>query len=136
VADRLRERITGLAWGICHGDFQCGNLHFDDDRKVTVFDFDAGGPGWLAFDLAPFARHTLRKAPAVWNAFVEGYIRKRRLSDLELEAVPLLVGLREIHLMGLKTRGAQEAWWDSWWTEFQLPEAVTTLQEWVNPHPG
>jgi Ser/Thr protein kinase RdoA (MazF antagonist) len=140
MADRLRERITGLAtglaWGICHGDFHCSNLHFDDDRKVTVFDFDAGGPGWLAFDLVPFARNTLGKAPAVWNGFLEGYARKRRLSAPELEAVPLLVGLREIYLMGLKTRGAQEAWWDCWWTEFQLPEAVTTLREWVNPYLG
>jgi Ser/Thr protein kinase RdoA (MazF antagonist) len=141
LADRLREQITvlaagGLTWGICHGDFHCSNLHFDADRRVTVFDFDAGGPGWFVFDLAPFARNTLGKAPAIWNAFLEGYSRRRHLSDPELEAVRLMAGLREIHLLGLRTGGARKGWWDCWWAEFQVPEAITGLREWANQNLG
>jgi Ser/Thr protein kinase RdoA (MazF antagonist) len=127
VADRLRECLThlateGLAWGVCHGDLYPDNAHIADDDTVTVFDFDCGGPGWWAYDLAGF-RHEgalASQGDDVWEAFFKGYTEQRGVTELDLQAIPMLVAARQVWPMGMQTGNVEHlgsawiagAYWD------------------------
>jgi Ser/Thr protein kinase RdoA (MazF antagonist) len=69
--------------------------------QAAFFDFDDGGPGYLAYDLAvflwarvPFQEH------AMWHAFIEGYRSVRPISEADFEAARLFVPIRHIWLWG------------------------------------
>ncbi|MFC4424900.1 phosphotransferase enzyme family protein [Deinococcus navajonensis] len=103
---RARERLNelalqGLSEGICHGDLHGGNVHVGD-RGWTHFDFDCGGVGWRAYDIAVFWwSQSLGKAPAnLWNDFLNGYGRDR-LTSADHEALPWFVVARTLWLLGL-----------------------------------
>jgi len=71
----LASRIEGLPIGYCHGDIDPGNVHFDERRQPTVFDFDLCGVGPRAYDLAVFLYecHFARWGPEMGAAFLRGY---------------------------------------------------------------
>lgn len=77
-------------WGICWGDPHSGNVHFTEDNRPTLFDFDQCGYGWRAFDLGKFLQVSVRAglSQSVRAAFVEGYKSIRELTALELECIP------------------------------------------------
>jgi Ser/Thr protein kinase RdoA (MazF antagonist) len=103
VCEALATLPAGrLEWGFCHGDLHGGNAHIAADGTVTFFDFDCCGPGWRAYDIAVFrwAIAFYDQHDRHWPPFLAGYQRQRRLSDLDLQAVPLFVALRHLWLMG------------------------------------
>lgn len=110
LEDRLAALIPGLTAGICHGDLHGHNVHRDDEGRLTFIDFDFCGPGWTAYDLATFrwAVDLHSADPKPWESFLEGYRQVRPLSEADLAAIPLLVGMRTVWLMGLRSREA--AW--------------------------
>lgn len=72
--------IRNLTWTRCHGDSPGLNARFAAHGRhageAVFFDFDDGGPGYLAYDLAVnlWARVFFhRKMHALWHDFVEGY---------------------------------------------------------------
>ncbi|WIV21101.1 phosphotransferase [Paenibacillus polygoni] len=113
-AKQLEERLLEfpleeLDWGICHGDLHGNtNVSFKEDMSYTHYDFDLCGFGWRAYDIAEFRlarevrlRHDPDKLERLWNAFIEGYQSVRSLSEKDLQAVPMFVGIRQLWLMGL-----------------------------------
>ena len=115
LADDLRHRLmalpsSGLTRGICHGDSHAANVHIADDGTMTIIDFDCAGPGWLAYDLAIFrwdlAHHDDRDA--AWETFLEGYTRRRELAAIDLAAVPVLVAIRHLWLVGMYALNAPD----------------------------
>jgi Ser/Thr protein kinase RdoA (MazF antagonist) len=105
-ANRARERIANLPvgqleWGFCHGDLHGGNAHIDERKTITFFDFDCGGPGWRAYDIAAFRQGPQGRQDEAWEAFLKGYTERRSLSQLDLAALPWFVALRHLWLMGL-----------------------------------
>ena len=67
------------------------------------FDFDDGGPGYLAYDLAVFLWCCVsfgRKQHAFWHTFIEGYRTIRDVPPVDFAAVPFFVPIRHIWLMG------------------------------------
>ena len=133
---RLQARLSalttaGLSWGMCHGDFQCGNGFIADDHTVTVFDFDHSAPGWRAYDVARFRRETLASDAAVWTAFLAGYRERRHLGAVDEAAIPLFTVAHEVFRMGLQLAGVVQHWWDSWWlTDAYFDEKFTFLRTW------
>jgi Ser/Thr protein kinase RdoA (MazF antagonist) len=135
LAGRLRagiERLPAgvLDWGYCHGDFRAANLFWDEATgAVTLFDFEMGGLGFRAFDIA-YAQTTIHRmalellwgAPPpendgrLWVAFLRGYEERRPLSAADREAIPLFVAMRPLQLMGTllatarQRRPGQETW--------------------------
>lgn len=114
VAKQLEQRLLDfpleeLDWGICHGDLHGNtNISFKEDMSYTHYDFDLCGFGWRAYDIAEFrlareVRLTFDKDKfeQLWSAFVEGYVSVRNLSEKDLQAVPIFVGIRQLWLMGL-----------------------------------
>ena len=49
-----KVNVKQLRTGVVHLDIRFDNMHFDDD-KITVFDFDFCGNGWLCLDVAYLA---------------------------------------------------------------------------------
>ena len=108
LAEKIRSHLEQLPLdqlerGFCHGDFHGANAFIDADSKITLFDFDCGGVGWRAYDLAVFAWDCRLhgKELGAWLAFLRGYNELRNVAELDLKAIPLFIGMRQIWLMGL-----------------------------------
>jgi Ser/Thr protein kinase RdoA (MazF antagonist) len=110
AADTI-EAFDHLTWTHCHGDCHGFNARITESGEAAFFDFDDGGPGYLAYDLSVFLWAKVsfgRKLHTGWDAFVEGYrtIRPIRLNDLE--AAHVFVVVRHIWLMGEYASRARE----------------------------
>jgi len=91
---------SSFSVGYCHYDFLPKNFHFDEADKVTFFDFDFAGKGYLVNDLmtlfvhffldSEFKRCSPEKAKQDFNTIVEAYREVKHLSDEELAAIPYL----------------------------------------------
>lgn len=145
LAHTLKERLARLPGerldrGVCHGDAQGGNAMLSGERRLTFFDFDVCGTGWRAYDLAVFywgmASGKSRcgwkdeQVERLWSAYLEAYLERRTLSELDLQAIPLFVMLREFWFLGLQTAN-----WDYWgWQEVNdvfFDAELAFLREWV-----
>jgi Ser/Thr protein kinase RdoA (MazF antagonist) len=96
------ETTGRLTWTHCHGDCHGFNARIVEG-KAAFFDFDDGGPGYLAFDLAVFLWAKVifeRKLFAMWDAFIDGYRTVRPIAPADLDAVHRFVIVRHIWLMG------------------------------------
>lgn len=110
----LTERLCGalaerdvLSWTRCHGDCRGYNaqiaLRGPRAGQAVFFDFDEGGPGYLAYDLAVFLWNCVlfgRKDYEFWHAYIEGYRSTNELPHADLEAVHLFVPIRHMWLVG------------------------------------
>ena len=110
MESRLSARVAelgDLSWTRCHGDCHGGNARIADrgprSGQAIFFDFDDGGPGYLAYDLAVFLwsiAFSQRPKYTMWHAFIEGYRSARPIAPADFRAVHLFVPVRQIWLMG------------------------------------
>ena len=117
IGDRLRARLAEcagyLSVGHCHGDNHGGNALISDGAGghpiVCWFDFDDGGPGYLAYDLATFLWSFLsftrsadmgEASRPLWPAFIAGYREARPILDPDYAAIGLFVSIRHINFSG------------------------------------
>lgn len=106
IAERTGAAIKhypSLSWTYCHGDCHGFNSKITDVGEAVFFDFDDGGPGYLAYDLAvflwaqvSFARETTR----AWISFLDGYRSIRPITSDDFEAALRFVVVRHLWLMG------------------------------------
>ena len=103
MGERLRELAPSLDWGICHGDATERNAHITPEGLVTFFDFDCGGLGWRAYDLATFRMNARKREQGtlIWTAYLGGYTDTRPLHASDLEAEPLLFVARIFWSLGI-----------------------------------
>lgn len=128
VAETLREQLLllpagELEQGFCHGDLQGYHAKVAADGTLTFFDFDCGGIGYRAYDLAVFLWCCrLQDAVAArWASFLRAYRETRSISDLDVQAVPLFVCARYLWHMGVHTQNSPdwgidflgEEYWDT-----------------------
>ncbi|WP_315835479.1 phosphotransferase enzyme family protein [Bradyrhizobium prioriisuperbiae] len=97
----------GLSWTRCHGDCHGYNANIAQQGpqagQAVFFDFDEGGPGYLAYDIAVFLHCCVlfeRKNHAFWHAFIEGYRTIRELPHADFEAAHLFVPIRHLWFVG------------------------------------
>jgi Ser/Thr protein kinase RdoA (MazF antagonist) len=114
-AETLRNRIAALPaesleQGFCHGDLQGYHAKVNGDGTLTFFDFDCGGFGYRAYDLAVFlwCARLEDQVKERWEPFLRGYQEVRPLDPLEIEAAPLFVGGRYLWHMGVHTQNAPD----------------------------
>jgi Ser/Thr protein kinase RdoA (MazF antagonist) len=119
-AETLPQRILAmpadlLEQGFCHGDLQGYHANLSQDGKLTFFDFDCGGIGYRAYDLAVFLWCCrLEDAVAMrWAPFLNSYRGTRPIHDRDVEAVPLFVCARYLWHMGVHTQNSPD-----WGIEF------------------
>ena len=100
---RAIETFDHLTWTHCHGDCHGFNARIIDGGRAAFFDFDDGGPGYLAYDLSVFLWAKVafgRKLFAVWDAFVDGYRTVRPITRNDLDAAHWFVLVRHFWVMG------------------------------------
>jgi Ser/Thr protein kinase RdoA (MazF antagonist) len=105
------ETSDHLTWTHCHGDCHGFNARITEDGKAAFFDFDDGGPGYLAYDLSVslWAKVIFgRKQYELWTAFLDGYRTVRPITPHDLEAVHAFVIVRHVWLMGEYASRARE----------------------------
>jgi Ser/Thr protein kinase RdoA (MazF antagonist) len=112
-AEKLRQRILAmpvelLEQGFCHGDLQGYHANLSPDGTLTFFDFDCGGLGFRAYDLAVFLWCCrLEDAVAVrWEPFLKSYREIRPIHERDVRAVPLFVCARYLWHMGVHTENS------------------------------
>ena len=115
LAETLRQRILAmpaelLEQGFCHGDLQGYHANLSPDGALTFFDFDCGGFGYRAYDLAVFLWCCrLEHAVTVrWSPFLKSYRETRRIHKRDVEAVPLFVCARYLWHMGVHTQNSPD----------------------------
>ncbi|HMS66539.1 MAG: phosphotransferase [Saprospiraceae bacterium] len=98
IIDQLRVAdINNMQSGIVHLDIWFDNLNIDEDGKITIFDFDFCGNGWLSLDVAYYIMqlHNIEKyetakyQPKI-DQFLEGYESLNFLSLEEKRLLPVL----------------------------------------------
>ena len=117
LGEALRVRLAAcageLSVGHCHGDNHGGNALIadgpDGELEVGWFDFDDGGPGFLAYDLATFLWSFLLHARAtemneasrpLWPAFIAGYRSARPVAPADFAAIGFFVAIRHVNFLG------------------------------------
>jgi Ser/Thr protein kinase RdoA (MazF antagonist) len=115
---QIQEQIVNLPqkapyWGICWGDPHSGNVHFTQDNKITIFDFDQCGYGWRAFDVAKFLQVSLSAGISrkVRDAFFEGYQTVQSLTELELNCLQALTQTAHIWNWAINIKDAAIHCW-------------------------
>ena len=114
-AEVLRQRILSLPaekleQGFCHGDLQGYHANVSPDGTLTFFDFDCGGWGYRAYDLAVFL-WCCRLEDAVsarWEPFIKSYRENRSIQELDVQAIPLFVCARYLWHMGVHTQNSPD----------------------------
>lgn len=110
ISSRLSAAVSAipdLTWTRCHGDCHGANARVpaagEFAGKAVLFDFDDGGSGYLAYDLAVnlWARTSFgRTMHAQWHSFVKAYNAVRPVTAADLEATQLFVAIRHIWFLG------------------------------------
>lgn len=106
------EAFGDLTWTHCHGDCHGFNARINDAGEAVFFDFDDGGPGYLAYDLSVFLWAQIsfgRKSTPMWDAFVDGYRAVRPITAEDFEAAHRFVIVRHFWLMG-EYAGRMQEW--------------------------
>lgn len=106
--------------GVVHLDIWFDNLNITNDNKVTIFDFDLCGNGWLCLDIAYYILqlHNIEKYEAKEyqskvDSFIKGYESVTPISAEEKRLIPMLgVSLYFFYL------GVQCQRYDNWSNSF------------------
>ena len=110
----IRERK--LEYGFCHGDFHNFNMHLKK-QQLEVFDFDCCGFGYRAYDIAVFwwnLKNNYRTVEkACWNAFLNGYLSQRNMSEEDISSLPYFISVRRIWLLGTMLKN-EDVWGRNW----------------------
>lgn len=133
AADLRRQIVdlpaSQLEQGFCHGDLQGYHANLGADGVMTFFDFDCGGCGYRAYDLAVFRWCSRLKGQESvwWQPYLRGYRSTRALSELDVQAVPLFVGARYVWHMGVHTQNAAD-WGCEWLGDEYFDEKLKFLR--------
>jgi Ser/Thr protein kinase RdoA (MazF antagonist) len=148
LSHALKNRIAllpagALDMGPCHGDAHGSNANMNDENILTFFDFDGCGYGWRAYDLAGFcwAMAMLKNRPDwsatksddLFMAYVQGYLKRRPFSELNIQSIPVFVAIRHFWFMSLNIQTWDYYGWEESGDDF-FDEALTFLREWTQEY--
>lgn len=106
VRERLRDDLNEYAsaggdFGLIHSDLVRDNV-LVNDSGVALVDFDDGGFGWRAFDIAValIRNREERDYAAIETALIEGYRSRRELAEIDRRMLPAFTLLRSCAYVG------------------------------------
>lgn len=109
LATDLRDKFNNLNHKdmlqcIIHGDMHSGN-HKYDNKQIIFIDFELCGVGFRIYDLAVFKWNLFfsYKGPKLmkaWQSFWDGYQSINKLSQVEIDALSLLIRIRQFFFLG------------------------------------
>jgi Ser/Thr protein kinase RdoA (MazF antagonist) len=123
--------LCNLEQGFCHGDFHGWNANIEEDGTLTFYDFDCGGSGWRAYDVAVFRWCAMLrdKEKERWELFLQGYREVKELKQIDIEAVPYFIGVRHIWIMGLHAANAYDLGY-GWLNDDYYDHQMKFLHRW------
>lgn len=128
---------TKQTYGLCHGDFHCGNMKKDKNGAIYIFDFDACGYGYRIFDIGVYANinwkpttiSELDNDNKVFDMFSKGYSYCRGISETEKMCFHSILGLRHLELLGMVLRNCT-VFEGIHWIEENLRNTYNWFMEW------
>jgi Ser/Thr protein kinase RdoA (MazF antagonist) len=144
VATKTKVRISSAfhknkpGYGICHGDFNPGNIRLDSNDNPVLFDFDFSGYGWRTYDISVYINafslgwdnSGMEKRKRRREAFLKGYRAVMQLSDNEFDNMYLFVPFRRIFNIGTLYISMSNTWGDNW-VNTNLYDDIETLKKWT-----
>ena len=107
INDFFKESSSGMPTGIVHLDMWYDNMSVSGD-KITLFDFDFCGNGWLVLDIAYFCKQLFHieanksQYEIKIQSFLKGYDTKRKLTKDELSMIPNVAAAVFIYYLGVQ----------------------------------
>ncbi len=119
--------------GVVHLDIWYDNLNITTDNKVTIFDFDFCGNGWLCLDIAYYIMqlHNIEKyeaqdyQPKV-DSFLKGYESITPISTEEKRLIPILGVSLYFFYLGIQCQ-RYDNWSNSFLSENYLKRFINGL---------
>lgn len=141
VIDKLSQfDLQSFSYGYCHYDFLPKNFHFQENGKLTFFDFDFMGQGHLINDITSFNIHyflechlgkiTVEQATQSFNVFISAYRKLRSLSQQELEAIPYFGFGFWVFYLGFHYENFDD-WSSIFFGPRYLKERVALIKKWL-----
>jgi Ser/Thr protein kinase RdoA (MazF antagonist) len=120
-----------LDYGFCHGDFHNFNMHVSG-QQLEVFDFDCCGFGYRLYDVSVFLWNLKQNyshlEASCWDAFLNGYLSQRSISDRDMKEVMKFVTLRRIWFMGVLVQN-DDVWGTLWQNQSNFEKFISQLEQ-------
>lgn len=119
-----------LSKGFCHGDLNSQNVHFEKNT-IGLFDFDCSGYGYHAADIAAFrwGARLNNNEDIIWPVFLAAYVNEHKLSDIDIQAIPIFTKIRHIWHMGLHVQLSEERG-THWINDAYFDAQFSLLKKW------
>jgi Ser/Thr protein kinase RdoA (MazF antagonist) len=125
-----------MRYGSIHLDVWFDNLHIDDEKEITFFDFDFCGNGYLCFDISYFLFQLLatnlneEEYQAKADSFLKGYETVTEISNEEKKFLPYACLAIMIYYISIQC-DRFEYWTNIFLNEDHLKRMVGNLNRWI-----
>jgi Ser/Thr protein kinase RdoA (MazF antagonist) len=133
VKEFQQADISQMRQGAVHLDIWFDNLNITADNKVTIFDFDFCGNGWLCLDIAYYIlqlhnieRYEPKDYQPKLESFLKGYESITQISNEEKRLIPMLGVSLYFFYLGIQCQRF-ENWSNSFLSENYLKRFINGL---------
>lgn len=125
-----------MRYGTVHLDVWFDNLHIDDEKEITFFDFDFCGNGYLCFDISYFlfqlfATHVNEEEYQVKaDSFIKGYETVTKISNEEKKFLPYACLAIMTYYISVQC-DRFDYWTNIFLNEDHLKRMVGNLRRWI-----
>ncbi|MGH1519870.1 phosphotransferase [Chryseobacterium sp. JK1] len=134
----LKIQNTGskMRYGSVHLDVWFDNLHIDDEKEITFFDFDFCGNGYLCFDISYFLFQLLatnlneEDYQIKAESFLKGYETITEISNEEKQFLPFACLAIMTYYISVQC-DRFEYWTNIFLNEDHLKRMVGNLKRWI-----
>ncbi|RLJ34055.1 Ser/Thr protein kinase RdoA (MazF antagonist) [Chryseobacterium sp. 7] len=128
--------LSKMRHGSVHLDVWFDNLHIDDEKEITFFDFDFCGNGYLCFDISYFMFQLLsthlneEEYQEKVGSFLKGYETVTKISNEEKQFLPFACLAIMIYYISVQC-DRFEHWTNIFLNEDHLKRMVGNLKRWL-----
>lgn len=130
-------KIDQVRFGAVHLDVWFDNMHFNKENKVTLFDFDFCGNGWLCLDISYFLFQLFITNPnekdyeAKAVTFLKGYESKGEISEEEKRIIPFVCLGVMVYFLSMQC-DRFDHWTNIFLNEDHLKRFTGNLKRWMD----
>ncbi|WP_142723004.1 phosphotransferase [Chryseobacterium sp. ON_d1] len=131
--------LQKMRYGAVHLDVWFDNLHIDNEKEITFFDFDFCGNGYLCFDISYFLFQLFtthlneEEYEAKADHFIRGYETVTKINDEEKKLLPYAcLAIMNYYISVQCDRF--EYWTNIFLNEDHLKRMVGNLKRWIAYH--
>ncbi|MFP3597860.1 phosphotransferase [Chryseobacterium sp. SIMBA_029] len=126
-----------MRYGSVHLDVWFDNLHIDDEKEITFFDFDFCGNGYLCFDISYFLFQLLatnlneEEYQVKAESFLKGYEAVTEISNEEKQFLPFACLAIMTYYISVQC-DRFDYWTNIFLNEDHLKRMVGNLKRWIS----